>query len=1004
MPTPLERLESLEQKLKALLQGLPSVEQALDRCVAEVVPLAGIHAHSLLINEHTLLSLVGDRLAGITPFTLPDPCVFRHLGEPVPDLSASLLVARIEAFCLQLRQTHHADLAAYWSQPDEAGLRRREQLLQLRREQLRAELGIRQHDQTLAPRAALLLQTCLDLPEAWQRQLLPVDRRPQVYRPLLSAIDPSWRAYLPGTLVIVENSQPGTTLDASEEVGQVLLCSLSHGLEAFPTLTALHTELCERLDDPRQRLPMVRLFANPEDAQRAVLADRLRYQWLAHDPLEEQIQYLLDTQRTRLNTAWIKAWQAGRQRYLRHFDAQLALAMDLTPDMSSQGMLETRYALLLEKHLPAWLRSTSQQGVTQIMQTLQELVAAIEQAAAPGIPTLEQFQQPEVLRNWVNDRLRKRIFHDHGIKTDPRAVFVTVTVARAVGPLLNPALPSSYIPVVSRPQVGGSIELVSNTRDLIDMALLNVAWIDIDYWLTARVHTQDNTSIRWLTPDYVKTLVRSLNAGSQYADFLRFQLIDSAVGQWRQHAHAAISCARMRAEAVKARYAGHFLEDRLERGYRWVITLLNNPESTDRPTIEEHPLRVRQLTLQGHTVQGVLLLNVDPNSVPSFVLYTPDAPDRRAWREYRNTRDLLRTLRDSSALRRYVTERMPHADATAIDKLLLKGRLGPATRSHEIKDNLFQRYYQAEVQALLASVEAGTRSTEQINRQSVLEGFWLLVDLISLVLPSRALVPLALGRATLEVLDVYPALQQEDYPGVAQHFASALSHGHEALTSYAGSTFMRRALRGVPIKSPLPMPKFAAPTAPPAKLRYRLDGIYGEGVFEKSSPYHGVSQYYIQDKQGRYIQISFDGERWRAIDPDQPDAYLKVPLKRRAEGEWVVDSPVLWYDGLPDLQQLLDDCLVQPERNGTSVAGAPGLLDADGYLYLVINGKQLAVRRHLLANHYHLLIPESLQATLPAWATLRWQSAQWHIRVRQTGRSSDWLALPQGYLDRRGNS
>lgn len=994
MPTPLERLESLDLQLNALLKGLPSVEQALDRCLAQVILRAGIHAHSLQINEHTLLSLVGERLAGITPFSLPEQSVFRHLGEPVPDLSANLLVEKVEAFCLQLRQTHHGDLAAYWSQPDDTGTRRREQLLHLRREQLRAELGIRQHDQTLEPRAAYLLQTCLDLPEAWQRQHLPVDRRPQVYRPLLSASDPSWRAYLPGTLVIVENSQQGTTLDASEEVGEVLLCSLSHGLEAFPSLNALHSELCERLDDPRQRLPMVRLFANPEDAHRAVLAERLRYQWHAHDLLEPQIQYLLDTQRTRLSTAWIEAWQAGRQRYLRHFDQELASVMDLTSDMSSRGILETRYALLLEKHLPAWLRSTPQQGVTQIMQTLQELVAAIEQAAAPGIPTLDQFQQPAALRNWVNDRLQERILHDHGLKIDPRAVFVTVTQARAVGPLLNPALPSSYIPVVSRPQVGGTVELVSTTRDLIDMALLNVAWVDIDYWLTARVHAQDNTPIRWLTPDYVKMLVRSLNAGSQYADFLRFQLIDSSVGQWRQQAHAAITCARMRAEAVKARYAGHFLEDRLERGYRWVITLLDNPESTERPTIEEHPLQVRQLTLQGHTVQGVLLLNVDPGSVPSFVLYTPDAPDRRAWREYRNTRDLLRSLRDTPALRRYVTERTPHADAAAIEKRLLKGRLGPVTRSHEIKDNLFQRYYQAEVHALLASVEAGSRSTEQINRQSVLEGFWLLVDLVSLVLPSRVLVPLALGRATLEVLDVYPALQQQDYLGVVQHVAGALSHGHEALTSYAGSTFMRRALRGVPMKSPLPMPRFSVPTPAPAKLRYRLDGIYGEGVFEKSSPYQGVSQYYIQDKQGRYIQISFDGQRWRAIDPDQPDAYLKVPLKRRAEGEWVVDSPVLWYDGLPDLQQLLDDCLVQPERNGTSVAGAPGLMDADGYLYVAINGMQLAVRRHLLANHYHLLIPASLQATLPVWATLRWQSQQWRIRVRQTGRCSDWLALP----------
>ncbi|MGE1115927.1 hypothetical protein ACQJ0K_30005, partial [Priestia megaterium] len=78
-----------------------------------------------------------------------------------------------------------------------------------------------------------------------------------------------------------------------------------------------------------------------------------------------------------------------------------------------------------------------------------------------------------------------------------------------------------------------------------------LAWFNYDYWLTARVsHTEARTLPPELTPAYVKTLVRSLNAGGRYADFLYTQLVDSRTGRWRLLAHTRINRARMRAEAV----------------------------------------------------------------------------------------------------------------------------------------------------------------------------------------------------------------------------------------------------------------------------------------------------------------------------------------------------------------------------------------------------------------------------------------------------------------------
>ena len=50
------------------------------------------------------------------------------------------------------------------------------------------------------------------------------------------------------------------------------------------------------------------------------------------------------------------------------------------------------------------------------------------------------------------------------------------------------------------------------------------------------------------------------------------------------------------------------------------------------------------------------------------------------------------------------------------------------------------------------------------------------------------------------------------------------------------------------------------------------------------------------------------------------------------------------------------------------------------------------------------MLAEHALGAVHAWAVLRRQDGQWRIRVRQPGRSSDWLALPADYSDKRGSS
>ena len=156
------------------------------------------------------------------------------------------------------------------------------------------------------------------------------------------------------------------------------------------------------------------------------------------------------------------------------------------------------------------------------------------------------------------------------------------------------------------------IELIRESYPLHELALRNVAWFDYDYWLTARItHRHGKPIPEALNPAYIKAMIRHLNVGGSYHAYLKTQLIDSPVGGWRLNAHALVNRARMSAEAAKARYAGHLARNPDERAYRWVRQVLDYPHNALRPPVDGQRVTVRQLTIHGHTLQGVLLINAE---------------------------------------------------------------------------------------------------------------------------------------------------------------------------------------------------------------------------------------------------------------------------------------------------------------------------------------------------------------------------------------------------------
>ncbi|MBA1192376.1 hypothetical protein G7007_05800 [Pseudomonas entomophila] len=999
--TPLQQFEALDRQLKRLLALPAGIERSLNQQLAAWLDDPDLRAHRLRLDGRTLLDRVGQRLLEGTRFTAPS---VGHVGNATLTLPADF-AERIEAFCQQVRQAWYLRSLDFWLERDARGLTRHARLASLRRDQLDTELRLRWTDATLDATHERLLRTCMEYPQAWQRQRLPVQERPQVYKPLLEGTDPNWRQHLPGTLVLLQQGPEGRLLEHDEPAGVALLCSLSHGLEAFTSLAELHQELCERLEDPIQSAPLLDLLVTPDRRQRARQASRLRYDWYPEDMVDAQVDAVREAQRRRFMLAWQDAWRSGLQRDVRAFDTALKGALRVVGDVDSRGALATRYALLLEKHMPAWLRQAPQRALTHIMQTLQELVTAIEYASAPGLPTLEQFTARHSLLAWTRERLVERLYRVTGLNVTLDDLRLTVTMARQTGPLFNPLSPNSYIPAASRPRVGDSVELVSITYTLDELALLNVSWFDIDYWLTARLHRADGSAApAGLDASLIKRLVQGLNAGARYDAFLRKHLIESEAGMWRQRAHGRINQARMRAEAVKALYAGHYLAIWPNQGYAWVSCVLDHPDSRRRPCLQEGHINVHQVLIRQHTMQGVLLIAAERTRLTGFLLYAPDAPDRRPWRHYRNARHLLRDVRDHPALRDYIKERLPLLSSDTVETLLLKGRLGPNLERPVIQGHLFDACYQADVRALLERVDASSATRQELLGETVLNTFWLLLDLISLVLPHRIMAPLAFGRTAVSSLESLESLHENDRHGAFIQLFEALSHLADGLSSIAGSSVTRRAVRQIPANPTATLPTHYQVTPNVDQLRYRLDGIYGEGVYEKPSAHRGVTQYFVQDDAGRFYNVIFDGRRWRAVDPQLPEAYTKLPIKRLANGNWVIDSPILWHDGLPDLATLFDACAVDRPPEAEPRSEEVGLYQTVQTWYLQAGPRSLPLRRHLLPHHYHLLIPAELKNTMEAWAVLRWQDGVWQIRAHQAGRSSGWLGLPAGYEPTRGST
>lgn len=992
---PIEQLEALDTSIQAMLARQPGVFDLLRNRFIDQFPHlpAALDIHQVQIEGRSLEDIIEGRwLTGSTPeyaqrFVSLSYSADGRRQAPLP-VDSGQLMRFIDIFCSQFKRLYYDSLTRFWLAHREQGSPVRQWLRQQRIEQLRLEASLRNLDDTLGSPAKSLLQRLFDYPDEASRAALAADKQPVVWQLQIQNLDTGRALSLPGVFVA----------QARNGQGPALIRTQAFGLEEFGSLDELHLEFAERLDDERQGLALLQLFSR---AEREWLGepDNLLLKPLLSDIFARGVEDIINWQKTHVDQALGELLNAPAHPSLQTLNDHLQRAADVAPYVSRHALLRTRYAKLLEKHMPAWLRNASHQAVTLIMLSLQELATALALAADRKLPGIAQFGERAALLTYAREQLRKRIASDHSLRVDPDRITVTVVRAVPTGPVMVPTNPNSSIAVRLKDRAGATLTQLPRTLTLSQQALENIGALNVDYWLTATIGFLDGQHQAQLTPAYIKQIVRELDIGGGYYRHLEQRLLHSPEAAWRQEHYRRITLARMHAEAIKARFAGHFLPDREERGYHWAQSVLQQPDRGAGPRlIDGHSIEVQHLVLDGATVRGVLIVAPPlPDSVQALLVYTPHAPDRKAWREFASRSEMFSTLQNDAKLCEYLAQRVSVHTAPALRRKLGKQPFGALVRLATITGDFISQSYQAEVRQALAETRAHATSTAQVNRETAWDTGLTALEIVSMALPAKVLLPLTLGHALWSFWDGIDAVQRQQRAAALEHFMHSLSRLTQAGYAVSGSPVFAKALRKIPVKAPSPLPPSLRSKGELAHLRYRVDSIYREGVYEQVSEHEGPAQYYMEDKAGRRYQVLFDGERWHVMDARNPQAYFNPLVRRNANGELETIDDVRWLGATPDLPKLLGEFQVTDISHTQLRADERGVASNAGKIYLVLGDRLLLIRKSLLANRYRLISPPHRQHPVSASVLLRYETQPpgWQVKVRQRGVASVWLPAPQ---------
>lgn len=814
-----------------------------------------------------------------------------------------------EGFLGAFKQFHER----YWQAPLSAtdSRSRKQWLVQKRVEMLKVEVQLLKADGVLALSDELLFDLVTRHPDAVSRQRLD-GYRPCVYGVVIKD-GPGGDIPLYGAFVITTRDQDDDKVlpvdavkppqvrpvESQANVGAVLLYLPGSGVEGFDSLASLDRELHRRLHNSAESSDLLALIAYKDQAHGLAMAeqparqDRIRYQ----ERLESVFLYSLDA-------LFEKAQHDVADMLARYQDPDSGAEIGDLPQ-SLEQLVSVRDTFGASSTLMARLQKRTQVQIKDFLKgalpadvqaweaaTRAYCDALVSLSEVDGLPDLAQFSDPAKLLEYSNTQVRIVLEAEHGLTVNPDHVMVhTKDYA--------PRQPGSFIPGAKpQPAPPGTQVFTLHKRSLTALALENVSGLEAKFAEYSQLTGQDGEPYSALTTAQVKALVRKVNIGDSYERFLKDRLVTSSTALADQLHYVQLMHLQLRADALEAKMAGDFLPDRADRGYQWVMSVLDCPEDTDqRRQVEGHRILVQGLKLRGERVRGVLVFSSASASVSNKVVYTAQAPGGRRFHEYPDTSALYRDFINHSAWRDYLVERVA-LSARPLLRTTLRGRVSAALIMLErIAGNVLEAAYQLEASAVINQAGMQTTSTQETNWETASTLLTLGLDVVSVVLPIKIMLPIGLARCALSVISAVEAAQAGDRAGAAHYVVRSIGELLGAVLDGAiGTASIRRPTpAGLGLSAKKALAKKPGGVTP-------LDGWEGQGVFTRNDPVSGAAQHFLEDK-GHWYSIFRDNDNtvWRVRDARKPHAYHHEAIRRNSQGAWEVRSPARGLrGGAPD--------------------------------------------------------------------------------------------------------
>lgn len=1040
MQTLLTHLKEAEQQLAKLVLLLPDLHAALDYHLHIVFPALepGSSVDSLYLNyEVTALPgqkprLISRSLSELitysyanqqapngvpdavklyrTPYTLAEQEVVQGVGVTELNLFVKYLIHNLES---RVKTT----LEHFWKTPHPQLQHSTPKgwLSRFIRDLLQTENDLRRADSTLSIANHATVSRVLTSPSDPLGPGSSATKPFAVYGVGLKGSRAELDIPLQGLLVMADNPPAGlgdavltfnrssaqrASQNGSESgTGNVILYSPVSGLEAFDSLHDLSLELQARLTDVHQREALLD-YALLNDRERALSLNLVGYREITRHPLTLWADELINTLAQNVQYAWATARINGHEHDLEALAEYIDKALNASVYLNPVGILQTRYIRLLEDQLPTWLKQASDGSKQQWRRAVQQLEHAQFTSQIAGTYELLSSGHMNSVLSYARARLKQQIKTDHGVEVDPDAIFIATTEARSTGPVINPLNPSGFAAGVSIERTVPTITLSTTRFSLSQLALNNVGKLDITYALTAQVQDDKGQRHPFLTPAYIKALVRELDVGEHYVALIKELLIydpelnpKHAQAQWRLEHYVAVSQAQLRLDILEARLTDNLAHQLSDEDASRALVILNYTRKNEPIHVNGKRIDTHALKLNGYVLPGLWVISTEPST--HLLCYTPHAPDSIWFRRAQTLEDLGKLL-SAPALHAYILQHVSAAQLPYVIALLKRGASASKFELEPVEQYILPACYDECTRFALRNADEQTTSTWEANVQTAKDVVLAALDVIHFVLPLRIRLIVMLGRFIYTLVQSIDALlRSEKLEGIMLYYL-ALTHLTDAASEFAGSAVFGRVMRQRPF-IPTPSLNSHAPSrASTLPMRLRLGAHYGAGIYEKTDAVTGLRQHYLKDKHNTLYRTQYDhlSETWRIIDERQPAALYRIAVTPElSTGGW---NPLTFSGSHPpviSLPELIQKAAVTVDLVGIT-ADTQGLYRLNNLTYIKQSNLVFEVRKGWAGRQLYLQVPG-----ISRWGRTRYKvrrlasTADWEVKKSQLDTTRKWETL-----------